>query len=88
MQVATRAIAAFPTGAQTISGVEEARRAVREQIGHGADLIKVYADWSHPTLTIEEMRVIVKEAHKQGLKVAAHATTPDMAIWPTATLWR
>ncbi len=92
MQVATRAIAAvgqynpfgvspdlkdFPTGAQMISGVEEARRAVREQIGHGADLIKVYADWQHPTLTIEEMRVIVEEAHKQKLKVAAHATTPE-----------
>lgn len=92
MQVATRAIAAvgqynpfgvspdlrnFPTGAQMVSGVEEARRAVREQIGHGADLIKVYADWRHPTLTIDEMRVIVEEAHKQKLKVAAHATTPE-----------
>jgi imidazolonepropionase-like amidohydrolase len=92
MQVATRAIAAvgqynpfgvspdlkdFPTGAQMISGPEEARRAVREQIGHGADLIKVYADWEHPTLTVDEMRVIVEEAHKQKLKVAAHATTPE-----------
>ena len=76
MQVATRAIAAagqyppfnvsadlrdFPPGAQMVSGLEEARRAVREQIGHGADLIKVYADWSHPTLTVEEMRVVVEE---------------------------
>lgn len=92
MLVATRGIAAvgqyqpfavspdlvgFPTGAQMISGVEEARRAVREQIGHGADLIKVYADWRHPTLTVAEMQVIVEEAHKQGLKVAAHATTPE-----------
>lgn len=92
MQVATRAIAAvgqynpfgvspdltnFPTGAQMVSGVEEARRAAREQIGHGADLIKVYADWDHSTLTIGEMQVVVEEAHKQGLKVAAHAYTPD-----------
>ncbi len=92
MQVATRAIAAlgqynpfgvspdlpdFPTGAQMISGVEEARRAVREQIGHGADLIKVYADWGYPTLTISEMSVIVEEAHKAGRKVAAHATTAE-----------
>ena len=90
MQVATRAIAAvgqynpfgvspdltdFPTGAQMISGPEEARRAVREQLGHGADLIKVYADWMNPTLTVDEMRVIVDEAHKQHRKVAAHATT-------------
>jgi len=92
MQVATRAIAAvgpynpfgvspdligFPTGAEMVSGAEDARRAVREQIGHGADLIKVYADWEHPTLTIDEMRVVVEEAHKQGRKVAAHATTPE-----------
>jgi imidazolonepropionase-like amidohydrolase len=65
----------FPTGAQMVSGVEEARRAVREQLGHGADLIKVYADWDHPTLTIDELRVIVEEAHKREHKVAAHATT-------------
>lgn len=92
MQAATRAIAAlgqynpfglspdltnFPTGAQMVSGVEEARRAAREQIGHGADLLKVYADWAHPTLTVEEIRVIVEEAHKQGIRVAAHATTPE-----------
>jgi imidazolonepropionase-like amidohydrolase len=90
MQVATRAIAAvgqynpfgispdlmdFPTGAQMVSGIEEARRAVREQLGHGADLIKVYADWDYPTLTISEMQVVVEEAHKANRKVAAHATT-------------
>jgi imidazolonepropionase-like amidohydrolase len=92
MRVATRGIAAvgqyfpfaispdltdFPTGAQMVSGAEEARRAVREQIGHGADLIKVYADWRNPTLTIAEMQVIVEEAHKAQRKVAAHATTPE-----------
>ena len=92
MQVSTRGIAAvgqyepfgispdltnFPSGAQMVSGVEEARRAVREQIGHGADLIKVYADWRDPTLTPEEIHVIVEEAHKQKRKVAAHATTPE-----------
>src|SRR5579872_4340189 len=92
MQVATRAIAAvgqynpfgvspdlaeFPTGAEMVSGVDEARRAAREQIGHGADLIKVYADWDHPTLTVEEMRVVVEEAHKAKRKVAAHAYSPE-----------
>lgn len=92
MKVATRGIAAlgqyapfgvspdlpdFPHAAQMVSGVEEARKAVREQIGNGADLIKVYADWSFPTLTVEEMRVIVEEAHKAGRTVAAHATTTE-----------
>ncbi len=92
MLVATRAIASvgrylprnvspdlvdFPTGAQMVSGVEEARRAVREQLGHGADLIKVYADFKYPTLTPDELRVIVEEAHGQKRKVAAHAMTPE-----------
>jgi imidazolonepropionase-like amidohydrolase len=90
MRVSTRAIAAVgtyypeglspdlenpPTGAQLISGAEEARRAAREQLGHGADLLKLYADWHHPTLTVEEMRAIVEEAHKAGRTVAAHAVT-------------
>ena len=92
MQVATRGIAAvgqyepfrtspdlaaFPTGAQMVSGVEEARRAVREQLGRGADLIKIYADWRQPTLTIPEIEVVVQEAHRAKRKVAAHATTPE-----------
>ena len=92
MQVATRGIAAvgkyfpfgispdltdFPTGAQMISGPEEARRAAREQIGHGANLLKVYADWGTPTLTVDEIRPIVEEAHKSKLKVAAHADSPE-----------
>lgn len=92
MKVATRAVAAvgqynpfgvapdlpdFPRGAQMVSGVEEARRAVREQIGNGADLIKVYADWQYPTLTVEELKVVVEEAHKAGLTVAAHAATAE-----------
>jgi len=62
-----------------ISGVEEARRAVREQIGYGADLIKIFADWRYPTLTIEEISVIVEEAHKAGRRVAAHAQTTEGA---------
>ena len=48
-----------------VSGIEDARRAVREQIGHGADLIKVYADWQHPTLTVNEMRVIVEDSQTE-----------------------
>lgn len=67
----------FPRGAQTISGVDEARRAVREQLGHGADLIKVYADWEYPTLEPDELRVIVTSARKANRRVAAHATTPQ-----------
>jgi imidazolonepropionase-like amidohydrolase len=67
----------FPTGAQLVSGVEEARRAAREQIGHGADLLKVYADWDAPTLTVDEIRAVVEEAHRVKIKVAAHANLPE-----------
>src|ERR1700756_1823725 len=60
-----------------VSGVEEARRAAREQIGYGADLLKVYADWDTPTLTALEIRAVVEEAHRVKIKVAAHADLPE-----------
>jgi imidazolonepropionase-like amidohydrolase len=67
-------LAGFPTGAQMVSGPEEVRRAAREQIGCGADLLKIYVDWRHPTFTVEEIKAAVDEAHKVGIKIAAHAT--------------
>jgi imidazolonepropionase-like amidohydrolase len=74
----------YPMGVQIVDGVENARKAVREQIGHGADWIKVYADRSYfiakdgtlssiPTFTLDEMKAIVDEAHRLRHKVAAHA---------------
>jgi imidazolonepropionase-like amidohydrolase len=74
----------YPMGVQIVDGVDQARKAVREQIGHGADWIKVYADRSYfvakdgtlsstPTFNAEEMKAIVEEAHRLRHKVAAHA---------------
>jgi imidazolonepropionase-like amidohydrolase len=74
----------FPMGVQIVDGVEGGRKAVREQIAHGADWIKVYADRAYfvdkdgklsstPTFTLEEMKAIVDEAHRLRHKVAAHA---------------
>ena len=74
----------YPMGVQIVDGVEQARKAVREQIAHGADWIKVYADRSYfvakdgtlsstPTFNAEEMKAIVEEAHRLRHKVAAHA---------------
>ncbi len=71
-------------GAQLIDGPVEARKAAREQLSHGADWIKVYMthrSWvnakgelvSQPTLTVEELKAIVDEAHGWGRKVACHA---------------
>ena len=73
-----------PKGVQIVDGPVEARKAAREQLDHGADWLKVYMthrSWSdkqghlmsQPTLTVEELRAIVEEAHGWGKKVACHA---------------
>jgi len=73
----------MPKGAQLIDGPIEARKAAREQLSHGADWIKVYMthrSWvdragnlvSQPTLTVDELRAIVDEAHGWQRKVACH----------------
>ena len=98
LQVATRAISttggyplegyspevSVPSGAQIVDSADEGRKAVREQVKFGADLIKIYgthkfhftADGkmvSTPTFTLEEVTAIVNEAHSEGRKVACHA---------------
>ncbi|HET9697478.1 MAG TPA: amidohydrolase family protein [Terriglobales bacterium] len=73
-----------PHGVQVCDGPDECRKAVREQISFGADWIKVYSDRSYfvrpdgvlddiPTFTLDELRAIVDEAHRQHHKVASHA---------------
>lgn len=56
-----------------VSGVEEARRAVRQAFYDGADCIKVIVNTGPRVLSLEEMKVIVEEAHRVGRKVSAHA---------------
>jgi imidazolonepropionase-like amidohydrolase len=56
-----------------VSGIEEARRAVRQAFYDGADLIKVIVNTGPRVLSLEEMKVIVEEAHRVNRKVAAHA---------------
>jgi imidazolonepropionase-like amidohydrolase len=98
MQVATRALdvtgayplegyapdVMVPHGVQVVDGPDNARQAVREQISHGADWIKVYSDRSYrvredgvlddiPTFTRDELRAIVDEAHRERHRVASHA---------------
>ncbi|HEY2119328.1 MAG TPA: amidohydrolase family protein [Candidatus Acidoferrum sp.] len=74
----------MPKGVQIIDGPAEGRKATREQLEHGADWIKVYMthrSWidkdgklfSQPTLTVEELKAIVDEAHGWRKKVACHA---------------
>lgn len=104
MQVATRAMAPtgmyplllnqwswelhLPHGVQVVDGVENARKAVREQIGHGANWIKVYCDHDYTfgsdgsvhgivDYTPEEMHAIVDEAHRLHTPVACHAMSRE-----------
>jgi imidazolonepropionase-like amidohydrolase len=97
MLVSTRAIVATgsygPSGFalewRPPRGAEEADdaslvRVVRDQIGHGADWVKVYADYrwgpageAMPTFSIEELRRIVETARSSGRPVAAHASTAE-----------
>lgn len=74
----------LPRGAQEASGIPEILKAVREQVGAGADWIKVYADYARgpggrqvPTFSVEELKALVEESHSAGRLVAAHATTAE-----------
>jgi imidazolonepropionase-like amidohydrolase len=73
----------LPKGGQEVSGATEIIKAVREQVGNGADWVKVYADYHHgvggtvPTFSEDELRTLVAEAHSAGRPVSAHATTAE-----------
>jgi imidazolonepropionase-like amidohydrolase len=82
----------LPKGLQEITGADEGRKAVREQIAHGADWIKIYADRGYtklpsgeyrsiPNFTKEEIEAIADETIKSRRKLAAHAVTPDGIIY-------
>jgi imidazolonepropionase-like amidohydrolase len=64
-----------------VSGPDEARRAVRENLASGADFIKIVVDagagptWQFRYLAPEDANALVADAHRLGLKVAAHATS-------------
>ena len=97
MLVSTRAIVAtgsygpkgFALQWQVPQGAEEADgsslvRVVRDQIGHGADWIKVYADYrwgargeAAPTFSVEELKLIVDTARSSGRPVVAHSSTAE-----------
>ena len=74
----------FPQGAEEASGVDEVVRAVRHQASHGADWIKVYADYrcgpageTVATFSIDELKALVEIAHSLGRPVASHATSDE-----------
>jgi len=100
MFVATRAIVAtgsygpkgfapewtVPQGAEEADGIDGLTRVVREQIGKGADWVKVYADYrwgaggaAHATFTLEELKLAVEIAKSAGIPVSAHSTSTEGA---------
>lgn len=105
MQCATRALSVtggyppygyspdveIPKGAQIADGIDGVRKAVREQLANGADLIKIYIDHRRrgtpnpdmltawPTFSFDEVKTIVEEAAKVDAKVAAHVYTSQAA---------
>lgn len=73
-----------PQGAEEASGLDGVTRVTRDQIGRGADFIKVYADYrwgptgeARPTFILDELRRIVEVARSSGRPVVAHASTPE-----------
>ena len=100
MFVATRAIVArgaygpagfaaeyvddIPQGGQEVSGLDQMAQVVRDQIKHGADWVKIYADYrwgpageNEPTFTLDELREAVDIASSSGRPVTVHSTTPE-----------
>ncbi|GAB3576470.1 amidohydrolase family protein [Spirosoma luteolum] len=73
-----------PQGAEEADGHDGLIRAVRSQIGKGADAIKIYADYrwglmaeAKPTFTVDEIKLIVEVAGSSGRAVVAHAATAE-----------
>ena len=73
-----------PQGAEEADGVDSLTRVIRDQIGKGADWIKLYGDYrwgplpgSHPTFTLDEMKRAVEVADSAGVPIAVHTSTPE-----------
>ncbi|KPK64990.1 MAG: amidohydrolase [Gemmatimonas sp. SG8_38_2] len=74
----------LPKGAEAADGHDDLIRVVRNQIGRGADVVKVYADYrwgpngeARPTFTQSELDLIVEVAKSSGREVAAHASSAE-----------
>lgn len=73
-----------PHGAAEADGIEGLTKEVRTQIGKGADVIKIYADYrwgpnnrAEPTFTVEELKKVVEVATSSGREVAVHTSTTE-----------
>jgi len=74
----------IPQGGEEASGLDQMAQVVRDQIKHGADWVKIYADYrwgpngeTEPTFTLDELKEAVDIASSSGRPVTVHATTPE-----------
>lgn len=74
----------IPQGADEADGLDGVVRVARNQIAHGVDLIKIYADYrwgpngeTRPGFTLGEIQRIVEAANNSGRPVVAHSSTPQ-----------
>lgn len=79
----------YDTDVKVMKGAEEADgdnliKVTRDQIGYGADIVKVYADYrwgkngeAMPTFSVDELKLIVETARSSGRPVVAHASTVE-----------
>ncbi len=74
----------LPKGAEVADGVDDLVRVTRDQIGRGADWIKIYADYrwgpngsTAPIFTQDELELVVEVAGSSGRKVVAHASSAE-----------
>jgi len=98
MLVATRAIVATGSygpktevtdlklikGAEEADGIDGISHVVRSQIGYGADIVKIYADYlwgtndtTTPTFTLDELKTAVQVANSSGRQVVMHSSTEE-----------
>jgi imidazolonepropionase-like amidohydrolase len=74
----------IPQGGQEASGLDQLAQVVRDQIKHGADWVKIYADYrwgpngeNEPTFTLDELKEAVDISSTSGRPVTVHATTAE-----------
>jgi imidazolonepropionase-like amidohydrolase len=72
-----------PLGADEADG-PNLQRVIRDQVGHGADWIKLYGDYrwgpagqARPTFSLEEMKLAAETSHDSGRELVVHASTPE-----------
>jgi hypothetical protein len=84
-----------PQGAEEADGIDDLIKKTRNQIGRGADLIKIYADYrwglrgeASSTFSLDEIKLIVATAQSAGRPTVAHASTVEGMCRAISEVWK